>query len=41
VIVAEDACTSVGEPLHSFAMTMTLPRVSRIRKVADIVEALA
>jgi nicotinamidase-related amidase len=40
-VVAEDACTSLGAPLHEFAITATLPRVSRVRMVADIVAALA
>jgi nicotinamidase-related amidase len=41
VVVAEDACTSLGAPLHEFAITTTLPRVSRVRKIADIAAALA
>ncbi len=40
VIVAEDACTSIGDDMHEFAVTVTLPRVSRVRKVTDIAAAL-
>lgn len=40
VIVAEDASTSVGADLHAFAIASTLPRVSRIRSVAQIKAAL-
>lgn len=32
VVIAEDACSSIGEGSHEFAITRTLPRVSRIRK---------
>ena len=39
VIVAEDACTSLGAELHELAMTKTLPRVSRVRSVAQVIEA--
>jgi len=41
MIVAEDACSSMGESSHEFAVTRTLPRVSRIRTVDEIVAALA
>lgn len=41
VIVAEDASTSVGADMHEFAVTRTLPRVSRIRGVAEIAQALS
>ncbi len=41
VIVAEDASTSIGAELHAFAIASTLPRVSRIRGVAQIMAALA
>jgi nicotinamidase-related amidase len=40
VIVAEDASTSLGAEMHEFALTKTLPRVSRIRSSADIIAAL-
>ncbi|MGX1786939.1 isochorismatase family protein [Bosea sp. NPDC055332] len=40
VIVAEDASSSVGAELHAFAITSTLPRVSRVRRVAEIAAAM-
>ncbi len=40
VVVAEDACTSLGAELHGLAMTRTLPRVARVRKVTEIIAAL-
>jgi len=40
VVVAEDACTSLGADLHDLAIAKTLPRVSRVRQVADIAGAL-
>lgn len=40
VVVAEDACTSLGAPLHAFAVSTTLPRVARVRSVAEIARAL-
>lgn len=40
VIVAEDASTSVGAELHAFAIASTLPRVSRVRSIAEIGVAL-
>ncbi|WP_395022068.1 hydrolase [Dongia sp.] len=41
VIVAKDACSSVGPGLHEFAIEKTLPRVSLIRSSAEIAAALA
>ena len=41
VVVAEDACTSLGAPLHAFAVSATLPRVSRVRSVDAVIAALA
>ncbi|MDQ7246723.1 hydrolase [Dongia sedimenti] len=41
VVVAEDACSSVGPDLHKFAIEKTLPRVSLVRSSAEIVAALA
>ncbi|WP_417844157.1 isochorismatase family protein [Thalassospira sp.] len=41
VVIAEDACSSIGEGSHEFAITRTLPRVSRIRKSDAIRVALA
>lgn len=40
VIVAEDACTSLEADLHHFAVTKTLPRVSRVRQSGEIAAAL-
>jgi len=40
VIIAEDACTSLGEDLHRIAVERTLPRVSRVRTTAEIAAAL-
>lgn len=40
VIVAEDASSSVGADLHAFAIASTLPRVSRVRSIAQIMAAL-
>jgi nicotinamidase-related amidase len=40
VVIAEDACSSVGPELHRFAIEKTLPRVSMIRSSAEIVAAL-
>lgn len=36
VIVAEDAVTTFSEEMQVFACTKVLPRLSRIRKTADI-----
>jgi len=41
VVIAEDACSSMGEDLHRFAIEKTLPRVSLVRSTAEIVRALA
>lgn len=41
VVVAEDACTSLGASMHDFAVTTTLPRVARVRKVDAVIGALA
>ena len=40
VVVAEDACTSLGEDLHRFSIEKVLPRVARVRKAAEIMAAL-
>lgn len=40
VIVAEDACTSLGEDIHRMAVELTLPRVSRVRSWSEIAAAL-
>lgn len=41
VVVAADACTTLGAGMHDFALGTTLPRVSRVRATAAIVAALA
>ncbi len=41
VIVAEDACTSVGPDLHKFSVEKILPRISRVRSTAEIISALS
>jgi nicotinamidase-related amidase len=40
VVIAEDACTSMGDNMHDFAIRHILPRVSRIRSTDEIVAAL-
>jgi nicotinamidase-related amidase len=40
VVVAEDACTSLGEDLHRFSIDKILPRIARVRSTAEIVGAL-
>jgi nicotinamidase-related amidase len=40
VIIAEDACTSLGPEMHRFAMEKILPRLARIRSTAEILAAL-
>lgn len=41
VIIAKDACSSVGPDLHPFAVEKTLPRVALVRDSAEIVAALS
>jgi nicotinamidase-related amidase len=40
VVVAEDACASLGEDLHRFSIDKILPRIARVRSTAEIVGAL-
>ena len=40
VVVAEDACTSVAEGMHEFAVARILPRIARVRTCAQIAAAL-
>ena len=40
VIVAADASSSLGDGLHQFALEKTLPRVSKVRTVEQILAAL-
>jgi nicotinamidase-related amidase len=41
VVVAEDACTSMGADLHRFSIEKILPRIARVRPTAEIVAALS
>ncbi len=41
VLIAEDACTSLGEDLHRFSIERILPRVARVRSSEEILAALA
>jgi len=40
VVIAEDASSSADESMHRFAIEKILPRVSRVRTTAQILEAL-
>jgi nicotinamidase-related amidase len=40
VVVAEDACTSLGEEAHRFSMEKIMPRISRVRKTAEIIAGM-
>ncbi len=40
VVIAADACGSVAPGLHAFAVENILPRIARVRRTAEIVEAL-
>ncbi|AWM88682.1 isochorismatase family protein [Microvirga sp. 17 mud 1-3] len=40
-LVAQDAASSLGDGLHDFAVSRTLPRVARIRSTSEILAALA
>lgn len=41
VVVAEDACTSMGADMHAFAIEKIFPRISRVRSTAEVLSALA
>ena len=41
VVVAADACTSMGDDLHRFAIEKILPRIARVRTTAEIIAALS
>ena len=41
VVIAEDACSGNGPDMHRFAIEKILPRVARIRKTGEIVDALS
>ena len=40
VVVAEDACTSMGPDMHRFAVEKILPRIARVRSTAEILGAM-
>lgn len=40
VVVAEDACSSMGEGMHDFAIRNIFPRIAQVRSTAEIVAAL-
>jgi nicotinamidase-related amidase len=40
VIIAEDACTSIGPEMHQFAIEKIFPRLARVRSTAEILAAL-
>ena len=37
VVITEDACASMGEDMHQFAIAKIFPRLARIRKTEEIV----
>lgn len=41
VVIAEDACASVGADLHAFSVEKILRRVARVRSTAEILAGLA
>lgn len=41
IIVAEDACSAMGDGMHEFAIKNILPRISRVRSTAEILNALS
>ena len=40
VVIAADGCASVAPVLHEFAVQNTLPRIARVRRTAEILEAI-
>jgi nicotinamidase-related amidase len=40
VVIAEDACSSMGSDLHKFAIEKILPRIARVRSTEEILTAL-
>jgi nicotinamidase-related amidase len=40
VLVPEDACSSASAEMHRFSIETILPRISRIRSTAEIIEAI-
>jgi nicotinamidase-related amidase len=41
VVIAEDACTSMGADLHEFSVEKVLRRVARVRSTAEILAGLS
>jgi nicotinamidase-related amidase len=41
VVVAEDACSTIGAEAHTFAMEKIFPMIGRVRSTQEIVDALA
>jgi nicotinamidase-related amidase len=41
VVIAEDACSSMGADLHQFSVEKVLKRVARVRSTAEILAGLA
>jgi nicotinamidase-related amidase len=40
-VVAEDACASLEEEAHRFSIEKTFPRLARVRKTDEVIEALS
>jgi nicotinamidase-related amidase len=40
VIIAEDACSSLGADVHKFSIEKILPRIARVRSTAEILAAM-
>ena len=40
VVIAADACSSVGPGLHEFAITQILPRIARVQETKAIIAAM-
>ncbi|MET3109381.1 nicotinamidase-related amidase [Oxalobacteraceae bacterium GrIS 1.18] len=40
VVVAEDACSSLGADMHEFSMKKIMPRIARVRTTAEIIAVL-
>ncbi len=41
VVVAEDACSTLGKEMHEFAMNTIFPMLGRVRTTQEIVDAFA
>ena len=40
VVIAEDACGSIAPGLHDFSVKHILPRIARVRRTAEVADAL-